>query len=316
MARNMFTWLKELFFQNWSLKVISILLAALTFYAIRKETSIEVRYNVPVEVKVEKGVAVLDQNPRNVSVVFRGSQDSLMRLDQKYMKAVVRPRLAESGKPEHLDVSPNDVSGASGVRIMEISPDTVTVTFDREHTKLLPVIPPKTIGHPLLGSAEVEVEPRFVTIRGPNLRLRDTVSVMTEPVNVDGKVGSFTEQVLVLSPGDTWVSQIEPTHVTAHVTIVNEAAVRKVEKVRILAITNPDSGVQLAFDPPYVNVSLHGREEELAGMPDSSVQVFVNCVGLDPAASYELPVQAHLPPDVSASITLEPQSVRATFLAP
>ena len=38
--------------------------------------------------------------------------------------------------------------------------------------------------------------------------------------------------------------------------------------------------------------------------------------GLDPAASYELPVQIHLPPGSSLHATAEPQSVKATFLAP
>ena len=41
---------------------------------------------------------------------------------------------------------------------------------------------------------------------------------------------------------------------------------------------------------------LEGRAEVLESIiARRIIQVFVDCVGLDPAASYELPVQVHLP---------------------
>lgn len=306
----------DLFFRNWGLKVIAILLAALSFYIIRGAISFEVRYNIPVQVKVDEGVAILEQTPPSVDVTFRGSQDGLGRLDQKYMKAVVRPRLAAAGTPEHLKIGITDITGVSGVRVVDIRPNVVSVIFDRERTKLVPVITPRTIGRPLFGRVELDYAPRFVTIRGPELRLRDITSVSTAPVDVEGRVGSFTNQVRVLSPSTTWVLRVEPPEITVHANINRETSEHTVPDVKVLAITAPGSGVDIRFDPATVAVTLEGREEELANIADSSVQVFVNCVGLDPSATYELPVQIHLPPGTGVHATVEPQSVKATLSTP
>lgn len=316
MAKNILKSIRDLFVRNLGLKLLAIALAALSFYAIRGAISFEVRYTIPVEVKVEKGIAILDQNPRQVDVTFRGSQENLGRLDQKYMRAVVRPRMTASGEPEFISITPGDIQGAPGVRVIRIRPEVVTVTFDREHTKLLPVVAPKTIGKPLIGTIDIEWEPRFVTIRGPRLRLRDTTSVSTEPVDVDGRVESFSKQVRVLSPGENWVSQIEPPDITVRVNIVTETSSRKMENVPVLAVTEPGKDITVQFDPAVVQVTLLGRAEEIDAITSNDIQVFVNCVGLQPGATYELPVQVHLPANSGADSSAQPQAVKARVSEP
>ena len=315
MARSVLKMLRDLLFRNIGLKLLAIALAALSFYAIRGAISFEVRYTLPVEVKVEEGIAILDQNPRSIDVTFRGSQENLGRLDQKYMRVVVRPRMTASGEPEFIEITPGDVQGAPGVRVIRMRPSAVTVTFDREHTKLVPVVTPKTIGKPLIGSVDVEWDPRFVTIRGPRLRLRETMSVSTEPVDVDGRVESFSKQVRVLSPGDTWVSQIEPPEINVRVNIVTETSSRTIGGLRVFAVTEPGKDVTVLFEPPRVEVTLLGPEEELDAMDNEDIQVFVNCAGLQPEATYELPVQVHLSGAGNLDTSVQPQAVKAKVAA-
>ena len=79
--------MKSQLLNNWKLKILAVALATLSYYVIRGKTSIEVRYDVPLEIRVDEGIAVLDQDPRTVQVTFRGSQEDLRKLDQTLLKA-------------------------------------------------------------------------------------------------------------------------------------------------------------------------------------------------------------------------------------
>ena len=302
--------IKQLFVQNWGLKLLAILLGLLTYYLIRGATSFEVPYNLPVVVNVGAGIAVLDQTPRTVDVTFRGAQESLRRLDQKQMRVVIRPTADSPAGSETVTISPRNIEGAREVRAVSIRPSRVTVSFDREIQKQVSVIKPKAVGRPLLGKVEVAYEPRAVTLRGPKRRLADVTSVSTEPVDVEGRMESFEKPVRVLSPGSSWVSEIDPPEVLVKVSIVMDTVDRLFTNVTVWAVTEPAAEVDVRFEPATVNVVLHGREEQIGGLAPDTVQAFVNCVGLGKSATYELPVQVHLPPETDVSTTVEPKTVQ------
>jgi len=307
-----FRWLKALVSKNWGLKLLAVLLAGLTYYAIRGATGFEVSYDIPLEVKVEKGIAILDQDTRTVEVTFRGSQEDIRRLDQKQIKVVMWPRASDPAGSEKVSVRSRNVEGAPGVRVVKIRPGSVTLTFDHETEKNVPVAKPKTVGVPLIGKVEIDYEPRSVSIRGPTRRLKDKNIVFTEPVDVEGRVESFSKRVRVLSPGDTW-AEIEPAEVSVSVNIVRESVSREWTNVAVVAVIEPGSAADVSFEPAVVNVSLHGRPKVLESVSGDSVMVFVDCVGLDPSASYELPVNVHLPTGVDVNTGVEPESVRVVF---
>ena len=298
---------------NWSLKALAVLLAVLSFYAIRNAISFEVPYNVPVEVKVEKGIAVLEQNPRTVDVIFRGAQENLRHLDQHLIRAVVSAKLEGASSTVRLPLGPGDIEGAPGVRAIDLRPDFVMVALDREGAKTVPVLPPKVIGRPLAGDVTIEYEPRRVTIRGPERRLKDIDSVSTEPVDVDRRVESYTDEARVLAPGNGWVAEIEPRKVSVRVGIVTEFTTRELANRPVLAVTEPGAGVEVRFEPASVKVVLKGSAGDLANLSEDAVQAFVNCVGLEPAASYELPVQVHLPDGGTLRASVVPRSVKAVL---
>ena len=79
MANRYLRGVRAFFTEDVTLKLLAVLLGALTFYTIRGATSFEVPYNIPVQVKVGPGIAILDQSVRSVDVTFRGSQEDLRR---------------------------------------------------------------------------------------------------------------------------------------------------------------------------------------------------------------------------------------------
>ncbi|NQU41284.1 MAG: hypothetical protein HQ523_15150 [Lentisphaerae bacterium] len=302
--------IKSFFVKNWTLKILAVLLGAFSFYAIRGEISFEVPYTVPIEVQMGPGMAVLDKSVSTVDVVFGGAKEDLRRLDQTQLKAMVKPRETNPGGSEVVMIHPDNIVGASNVRVVSIRPSTITLSYDREAERDVLVLKPKTVGVPLMGRVELDYEPKVVKLRGPKRRLAHVSAVSCEPVDVDGRVESFTRKVAVLSPGDKWVYQIEPREITARVTIVTERISRGITNVTVLAVMSPGVPAVVELEPRVVDVVLQGRTEVLEGIPRDALHVYVSCVGLAPDATYELPVQVHLPPEVDVLARVEPATVK------
>lgn len=316
-----FSIVRDLIVRNWGLKLLSILVAAVSYYAIRGATGYEVEYSVPLQVEVEAGMAVLEQNVSSVTVRFRGSQDDLLKLHQEHIRAIVRPKVADpDGLPKSLPVGPRDITGAPRVTVVDVEPASVVLTFDREVETVFSVAKPKTIGRPLVGNVEIDYEPKTVVLRGPKRRLEDLKregrdAVTTEPVDVDGRVESFVRNVAVRPPGSTWVSHIEPPEISVTVNIVTKVTSQQWDELPVLAIRDPRLVRDIVFDPSVVDVTLEGRSEMLENLTKDDIRVFVDCVGLDPAQSYELPVQAHLPVFLDVNVSVVPKTVRVSFAA-
>lgn len=303
---------------NWQLKVLALLLGAITFYAVRGAIGYEVEYDVPVEIVVEPGIAVLDQDPLSVRVRFRGSRQDLLHIEQKNIKVVVQPHAeAPDGADKSVNISSRDVKGAGAATVVKIDPSAVRLTFDRETTSTVAVAEPKTVGTPLVGTAQIEYHPTTVRIRGPKLRVSELASnegrLSTEPVEVDGRVESFTRSVRILPPAGMRISQIDPPEITVTVSIVTETIAREWQDIPVHVIVEEGRPHTVYIDPPKVDVSLTARAEVLDKISDDMIRIMVDCVELESPATYELPVIVHLPLDIDAKTTVEPKTVSVTL---
>ena len=71
---------KQLFVHNIGLKLLSLVLAGMSWWIIQGVIGFEVQYNVPVRVDVSDGIAVMSQSHETVAVTFRGSQEDIRSL--------------------------------------------------------------------------------------------------------------------------------------------------------------------------------------------------------------------------------------------
>ena len=312
------SWLKDMFLNNLGLKILALVLALLSFYAVRGATSGEDTYVVPVEVVIhEEGVAVLDQDHTEVKVTFRGSQLDLLQLKGKPLKVVVTPETSNPSGSETITITPRHIKGVRGVRPIKISPNTVTLSFDQEDTRQFPVIKPATIGTPLVGRAEIDYEPHVVMIRGPRRQLErmdsEGMAVETESVDVDERVKSFTKMVRALSPGETWVAQIEPAEIKVTVNIVTESVSREWTNVAVLAVMDRGEMRKVRFEPETVTVSLHGRNEVLNSFTNRIPRVFVYCTELKTSKKHDARVNVHVPIGMDVTAAVTPETVKVIF---
>ena len=295
-------------------KLLALLLALGTFYAVRATTSWEIRVDAPVDVRVDKGVAVLPPDPTTVSVTLRGAREEIERLDREAVRVTVRPRAADpENSEEEVALGPTSVEGAGRLRVTRVEPPRVLVRFDREEVRALPVYRPRFTGTPLRGRADAEYEPQQVLVRGSHRGLRAVQGVDTEPVDVDGRVQSFTKRVRVLPPSDTWVSSIEPPEVTVRVTISARTVERVWTNLPVRAVLKPGDPARVAFDPPEVSVVVRGGEDIVEAISDGAVQVFVDCLALPPRGTNVLDAVPHVPAGLDVTAETRPAKVRVTL---
>jgi len=308
---------KEFLVNNWGLKLLAVIMGSLAFYAIREATSFEIPYEVPVEVKAEKGIAILDQDPRVVEVTFRGAQEDIRKIMHQKLKITVQPRTGSPEGSERLTLRPGQVENVpAGVRAVSIRPKEVMLRFDSETEKKVSVARPKTLGAPLVGRVEVDYEPRMVMLRGPRQRLADKTVLDTEPVDVDGRVESFTRRVRVIPPRDAPGLKIEPNEVEVRISIVTESATRVWSNVLVKALSPPGQGWVPRCQPERVEVQVHGRKELIQRVEEHVISTFVDSSKLALQVPQMLPVHVFLPPGMDLNATVIPDQVRVVLEPP
>lgn len=297
---------------NWHLKLVAVVLAFGAYHAIMGVTGYEVLYDLPVKVELDAernpDVAILDQDAKTVQVTFRGSQEDLRRLDQGELKIVIKPKAKH--RKELVALTTHNVEGARGVTPVQFKPATVILTFGSQAEKEVDVIKPVAIGTPLMGHVELDYHPKTVRLRGPLERLKDRNAVATEPVDVDGRVASFSRSVKVLAPADIWISRIEPAEIAVQVKIVTESVDRQWEKVaiQVLMDAQTQSG-SVRLEPKAATVTVSGRAQVVEKMAQESVSVYVDIRGLQPGR-YELPARVILPVGLDVRQVVEPAAIK------
>lgn len=306
--------IKIFFTEHLILKALALTLAAIAVYAIRSITNQTESFEVPIIVKVDKGIAVLKQDAKIAYITCRGSYDDLSRLDVKELKVVVEPKNTGIMDGERIPIGPGNVKGwTRGVRITSVSPNVVFVNFDHEIEKVVGVAAPETVGKPMLGRPEVTYEPKMVTIRGPESKLREMKILRTEPVDVEGAAGAFNMRVKILTEGQNEVWHIAPSEVTVHINIVTDTISRNWENIKVLALVDNECGSHLKISPQFVNISLHGSPQAVNLITEKDISIFVNCVGITNSDVQKVAADVHLPPGVNLSAAVDPPIISVSL---
>ncbi len=193
--------MRKFFFHNIRIKIFALLLAIVSWYAIRATISFETTItDIPIEIKLSEGWAVLDQSDYTVEVTLRGAQDDIRVIDKKQLKAAIDLSTNLVAGPVSAEIKTADIKGVRLVKIVRVKPDHIRITLDREDEKLIPVTC-RAVGKPYYGEVEqITCEPSVVRIRGPARQLARTEWVLTEPVDVENRVQSFIKRSHVLPP--------------------------------------------------------------------------------------------------------------------
>ncbi len=291
-------------------KLIALVLAVITWYAVQPAISFEtVVSDVPVRIQVDPGWAVLEQSVAAVDVHFRGSREAIRFLSIEQPEVSLDVRGLQYGDSLTMPIPLKNVRAPGGARPVYLRPGEVVLTIDQESEKVVPV-KANVQGSPPDG---IEVErtvttPAVVSISGPRQRLETVDSVRTMPIDLEGRLQSFKARVAVVSPSKTWVARMEPERVDVEVVLVERSASAEWKDIAVRAMVSPGKHPHAEITPTRVNVVLKGRAELLDALETDAIQAFVDCSRIDADTRYDLPVTLHLPPRITAE-AIEPPVV-------
>jgi YbbR domain-containing protein len=185
------------FRSNMGLKIVSLVLATFTWLFVKGITSdsrtIE---DVPLEVRVKPGFAVLQTNASTVSVVIRGTREDVRQVSRQDLSAVVDLTRDDRSGMTSVKLTPRIVRHSRRVQVTEINPTEVLVNLEEMIARELPV-EPQFSGELASGLAieRVVTKPEAVEVKGPKTMLTRISKISTLPIDVTGRRTSFRERV-------------------------------------------------------------------------------------------------------------------------
>lgn len=173
--------------KNFSLKLISILLAVILWYFVVSERSGETAISIPLDFRNIPTSLIIIKNPEeSINVRISGPATRLRGLSPKNVKAIIDLSDAKPGTAEFI-IQPEHITLPRGLRVTMVSPASLMLRFDTLLKKSLPVeailVGKPSEGFKLTG---VSVDPPAVDIVGAQLELRGLQRISTEEVDISG----------------------------------------------------------------------------------------------------------------------------------
>ena len=304
--------LPEMLARNKGGKLVALGLAFITWYAIQTVINYEsVVSDVPLNIELDDGWAILDRSARTVDILFRGSQEDVRFLNPEQVKATVDLRGHTEEGTQVIRLRPKNITAPGAARPIQVRPDEVTLRLDRESEKQVPV-KADLQGAPPEGY-EVErviCNPATVSLVGPRQRLDEVESLRTAPIDIEGRSRTFKKlKVAVQQPSETWVARMSPGHVAVEVSMIERAATRDMAEIPVRALVDPGVRAKVDVTPIRVMLVVRARAEQLKNLQPEELAAFVDTRGLKAGASYELPVRGVAPQGYTV-VTVEPPSVK------
>lgn len=299
------------------LKLAAVVSAVWLWYAIREVTSFEAKVQgVQLEVLLDPGWAVLDRSIDEVDVLFRGSPSDIRYLNQDQIRVEVDLREESVAGSQDVRLGVRNVRAPGGVRVVSVDPAEITLSLDREGARDVAVAA-DLVGLPPDGF-EVEsvvCTPTQVKVQGPEGRLAGIQEARTGPIELDGRLRSFTLTRAIMPPSDTWSARLEPDRVRVDVTIVERSTRKEVEGVPVQLVVRPDTPPVHLPAEARVRLSLKGRSEILAGLSETNLNAYVDCSQLQPGEVREVKVFAPVPAGVEL-VEVNPSLLRVEMRTP
>lgn len=213
----MILWLRTHVFGHLRLKILSLFMALALWYAVAHDQPAEIALSVPIEFyNTPEHLEISSERIQRAEIRVQGPARILRGMTNADVDAVID--LAGARVGEHtFDLTPKQIRHLPhNVQILQVVPSQVRLELDRSASKLVDVTP-RVIGSFAAGYrlGDVMVNPSKILIVGPQSRLNNIESAITDPVDATGLVGraTFTTQAYV---GDPLVqlSNPEPIHVT------------------------------------------------------------------------------------------------------
>ncbi len=176
---------KELLLENWSLKLISFLLAFILWLLVRGDPNAERVISVPLEIRVPRNMELTSERPSTVDVTVRGAFAN-MGFAPVIPTYVIDMQSFDEG-PHVIQLSPANVRfpRASGLEAVAVRPVRLVLKLERTIAKEVPVRAALR-GAPAPGFDiySTSISPPSVIVSGPRSSVEGIDEMYTEAVSI------------------------------------------------------------------------------------------------------------------------------------
>lgn len=291
-------------FRQFGLKLLSVAIAVLLWIAVSGEETVERGLRVPLELQqFPVGLEIQTEPPSTVDVRVRGTSAALSRLSSGDIVAVLDLRAARAGS-RLFAITPEQVRAPFGVDVVQVTPSTVTLAFEKSATRRLPVMA-SLDGKPAPGFVigTITITPDAVEVVGPESAVRRASEVLTEPVPVAGARRDVAETVTLGL--DDPALRLSAQRTADIVVRIVPAPTERTVRSRPVHLRGVGPNLAARAVPAVVDVVLGGRRESLSELQPDDVAAFVDVSGLG-SGDYTLTVQTDVASEAGATHVIPP----------
>ena len=194
---------RDLFTQNWGLKLLSLFLALLIWLVLipEEKTYSDKTLTVPLETRnVPPDIELVEKPAATIEITVRARNRLLNELSSSGVSA----RLDLERASVYQDIYPLNrsmITVPPGAEVVDISPNMVRLKLEKTKQMDLEIVP-MIVGkvNEGLRVVRIEVTPARVPVRGPESKIRIKDKVSTSPVDVSNLTQSTTVEADIILP--------------------------------------------------------------------------------------------------------------------
>jgi YbbR domain-containing protein len=295
------------------LKFLSVAIAFVLWVAVAGQKQAERSLRVPVEFQnIPETLEMTGDTPDFADVRVRGAASTLSQLRGGDLVVLVDLSTAREGR-RMFHLIPDQVAAPTGVRVQNVVPTTVSLTFEVSVSKSVPVVA-AVEGTPAPGYVvgKVVASPAMVEVVGPESEVKRLTRATTEPVKLTGATARVRD-VVTIGLLENAARLRVPRSAVVTVDVLPAPIERVVGQVPVVLRGAP-RGARVSGSPRQVTVTARGPGNLVRNLSPQAIPAWVDVSGLQ-RGQYNLPVQ--FDPTGEYSITaVQPPHVRVTIQSP
>ncbi len=270
---NILKFIRELFLENISIKVISLIIAFFIWVMVVSEKKSEIGFVLPLEYQnIPKKMEIIGSPVQNAEVHVRGPRREINGLSSRQIKVIINLIRDKKGKNIHF-LANEEINLGKGIEIVQITPYKISVVLDESASKKIPIMP-VILGKPADGFRveKTVVSPELTTIVGPKSEVDKITYVRTETLNFENIKANFSKRVhLTLENPNVRLVDKTPPNVTV---VISEIFDHKLFKNNL--IENQTGISTLRITPSSVKVVLRGSLRHLNALTPQDYKLFID----------------------------------------
>lgn len=281
--KNLQYQIKAFFAKNLAQKTLALFVAiAIWGFAPlpKREGTTEIQFFVPVSyTNLPKHLEITGQPPRSVALFVELPQSSLGNINPSQFQLRVDLSDADTGDNNFI-LRKSQVIAPKGVRVLNINPATLDISFENRIEKLLPIHPVFS-GTPAKGYVveKITLSPEMVLVHGPESKLVKVEQLESKRIDIDGLVGEANMRLNIVFPQGIAPVEPKPDLYTALLKVGSEPVNMSFENIPI-GLVNQIYVTRI--NPKFFNIQLRGPKSILDKMKPEDIQAFINLQAYKP----------------------------------